>query len=230
MGPNVFVNDTLPNETDQELVNDVKESVVQGFQWATREGPLCDEPVRGCKFRLVDANICGDKIGRGGNQIVPTARRAVYSSFLLAQPRLLEPYFVSDITVTADAASAVHDVLNRRRGHVVQEGPISGSPLTMMRAYIPVMDSYGFETDLRVHSQGAAFCQSVFDHWQVVPGDPLDKSIELIPLQPAPPNHLARDFMLKTRRRKGLSEDVTIAKFFDDEMLIELSQREADLF
>ena len=58
--------------------------------------------------------------------------------------------------------------------------PQSGSPLTMMRAYIPVMDSYGFETDLRVHSQGAAFCQSVFDHWQVVPGDPLDKVSDVV--------------------------------------------------
>ncbi len=35
-------------------------------------------------------------------------------------------------------------------------------------------------------AQGQAFCQSVFDHWQVVPGDPLDKSIVLRPLEPAP--------------------------------------------
>ena len=30
--------------------------------------------------------------------------------------------------------------------------------------------------------QGQAFCLSVFDHWQIVPGDPLDKSIVLRPL------------------------------------------------
>jgi len=28
---------------------------MQGFQWATREGPLCEEPIRNVKFRLLDA-------------------------------------------------------------------------------------------------------------------------------------------------------------------------------
>jgi len=50
--------------------------------------------------------------------------------------------------------------------------------------------------------QGQAFCLSVFDHWQIVPGDPLDKSIVLRPLEPAPVQSLAREFMVKTRRRK----------------------------
>jgi hypothetical protein len=47
-----------------------------------------------------------------------------------------------------------------------------------------------------------AFPLSFFDHWAIVPGDPLDKTIVLRPLEPAPPSQLARDFMVKTRRRK----------------------------
>ena len=39
----------------------------------------------------------------------------------------------------------------------------------------------------------------------LAPGDPLDKTIILRPLEPAPPPHLAREFMVKTRRRKGLA-------------------------
>ena len=60
-----------------------------------------------------------------------------------------------------------------------------------------------------------------------MPGDPLDKNIVLTPLEPAPATHLARDFMIKTRRRKGLSEDVSINKFFDDAMLLEIARQEA---
>ncbi|KAE8720250.1 glycerol-3-phosphate transporter family protein [Hibiscus syriacus] len=86
-----------------------------------------------------------------------------------------------------------------------------------------------FETDLRYHTQGQAFCHSVFDHWAIVPGDPLDKSIVLWPLEPAPIQHLAREFMMKTRRRKGMSEDVSINKFFDEAMVVELAQQAADL-
>jgi U5 small nuclear ribonucleoprotein component len=31
---------------------------MQGFQWACREGPLCDEPIRNVKFRMLDASKC----------------------------------------------------------------------------------------------------------------------------------------------------------------------------
>lgn len=37
-GPNVLVDDTLPTEVDKQLLGTVKESLIQGFQWASREG------------------------------------------------------------------------------------------------------------------------------------------------------------------------------------------------
>ena len=110
-----------------------------------------------------------------------------------------------------------------------QDAPKPGTPFYIVKGFIPVIDSFGFETDLRVHTQGQAFCLQVFDHWNVVTGDPLDKSVVLRPLEPSPPPHLARDFMVKTRRRKGLSEDVSINKFFDEAMLLELARQEAEL-
>ena len=96
------------------------------------------------------------------------------------------------------------------------------------QAYLPAIDSVGFETDLRSFTQGQAMCYQSFDHWSIAPGDPLDRSIVLHPLEPSPPPHLAREFMVKTRRRKGLSEDVSIQKFFDDPMLAELARQAAE--
>jgi hypothetical protein len=64
---------------------------------------------------------------------------------------------------------------------------------------------------------------------QIVPGDPLDRTVELRPLEPAPINALARELMVKARRRKGMSEDVSIHKFFDDPMLLELSLQDPEL-
>ena len=185
--------------------------------------------VRNCKFKILDAVIAPELIHRGGGQIIPTSRRVAYSAFLLATPRLMEPYYFSEVIAPADCVSAVYSVLARRRGHVTQDAPLPGSPLYTLKAFIPAIDSFGFETDLRTHTQGQAFCMSVFHHWQIVPGDPLDKSIVIKPLEPQPVNHLAREFMVKTRRRKGLSEDVTINKFFDDPMLMELAKQEVSL-
>lgn len=225
-GPNILVDDTLPSEVDKSLLSSVKDSIVQGFQWGTREGPLCEEPIRNVKFKILDAVISNEPLHRGGGQVIPTARRVAYSAFLMATPRLMEPYLFVEVQAPADCVSAVYTVLARRRGHVTQDAPISGSPLYTIKAFIPAIDSFGFETDLRTHTQGQAFCLSVFHHWQIVPGDPLDKSIIIRPLEPQPATHLAREFMIKTRRRKGLSEDVSINKFFDDPMLLELARQD----
>ncbi|KAF0462936.1 P-loop containing nucleoside triphosphate hydrolase protein [Gigaspora margarita] len=223
-GPNILIDDTLPAEVNKDLMKLVRDSIRQGFQWGTREGPLCDEPIRNVKFRILDAVIAPEPLFRGGGQIIPTARRVCYSAFLTATPRLMEPVYYVEIQAPADCVSAVYTVLARRRGHVTQDIPKAGSPLYTVKAYIPVIEANGFETDLRTHTQGQAFCQQMFDHWQIVPGDPLDKSIVLRPLEPSPAQHLARDFMVKTRRRKGLSEDVSVNKFFDDPLLLAMAQ------
>ena len=120
-------------------------------------------------------------------------------------------------------------MLARRRGHVISPKPVAGTPVYVVHALLPAIESFGFETDVRVHTQGQAFGLTVFDSWAVVPGDPLDRSIVLRPLEPAPAPALAREFMVKTRRCKGMSEDVNVARFFDDPLLLELARADADV-
>lgn len=166
--------------------------------------------MRNVKFRILDASIAQEAILRGSGQVIPTARRVCYSSFLMASPRLMEPMYSVEVQAPADCVAAVFTVLARRRGHVTKDVPKAGSPLYTVKALIPVLDSAGFETDLRSTSplqlagrdalliarpivlpypaaatQGQAFCTQTFDHWAIVPGDPTDTSIVLRPLEPA---------------------------------------------
>lgn len=90
-------------------------------------------------------------------EIIPTARRVAYSSFLMATPRLMEPVYYVEIQATPDCVKKIYDVLSRRRGHVTQDAPKPGSPLYTVKAFVPVIDSYGFETDLRSYTQGQAY-------------------------------------------------------------------------
>ena len=90
------------SQVDKKLLGTVKEHIKQGFQWGAREGPLCDEhknqishrllhpaehfsAMRNVKFRILDASLAQEPIFRGGGQIVPTARRVCYSSFLMVR-------------------------------------------------------------------------------------------------------------------------------------------------
>jgi U5 small nuclear ribonucleoprotein component len=130
-GPNVLVDDTLPSEVDKQLLSSVKEFVIQGFQWGAREGPLCDDPIRNVKFKILDSMIAPEAINRGGGQIIPTARRVAYSAFLMATPRLMEPIMYCELTAPADCIAAIYTVLSRRRGHVTQDTAIPGERMEM---------------------------------------------------------------------------------------------------
>lgn len=177
----------------------------------------CDATaIRNTKFKIMDIALAPEAIFRGGGQVIPTSRRACYSSFLMASPRLMEPLYSVSMTGPQDAVSNLVTFLARRRGHILSDAPIVGTPLYRANGLIPVIDSFGFETDLRINTQGA-MVSLVFERWEVVPGDPLDRDILIRPLQPASAQATARDFVLKTRRRKGLSEDVSVAKFLEPE-------------
>lgn len=76
--------------------------MVDRFQWGAREGPLCDEPIRNVKFKIVDAKIAPEPLNRGTGQIIPTARRVAYSAFLMATPRLMEPVYYVEVSNFSD--------------------------------------------------------------------------------------------------------------------------------
>lgn len=219
---NILLNDTLPYEVDEKLLEEVKAPIVQAFQWTTREGPLCEEPIRGVKFKLLHSEIAPEAIHRGGGQIIPTARKVAFLSFLMAEPRMMEPYVLVEIITPPDVVKCTFEtssgrkslleelIVEKRRGKIIKKVELPGTVLYKINAIMPAIDSFGFETDLRIRTTGQAFCMSVFHEWRIVPGDPLDKSIDryLTPLEPQHTSHLAREFLLKTRRRKGLGENI----------------------
>jgi len=167
MGANAVVDVTQ----GVQYLNEIKEHVVSGMQWASKEGPLCEENMRGIRFDIHDVTLHTDSIHRGAGQIMPAARRCLYACELTANPSLQEPIFLVEITCPIDAASGVYSTLSMRRGHVIEENPREGTPLVQMRAYLPVAESFGFVADLRQQTSGQAFPQCVFDHWECLGGN-----------------------------------------------------------
>merc|ERR1711924_412364 len=135
-------------------LGEIRESVVAGFQWASKSSVLCDEQMRGVSFKLLDVTLHADAIHRGMGQIMPTARRVMGASLLLAQPVLQEPLFLVDISVPQDAMGGCYGVLTRRRGVVFSEEQRPGTPMVQMKAHMPVMESFGFNADVRAATGG----------------------------------------------------------------------------
>jgi elongation factor 2 len=112
-----------------QYLNEIKDSVVAAFQWATKEGALAEENMRGIAFEVCDVVLHTDAIHRGGGQIIPTARRVMYAAQLTAKPRLLEPVYLVEIQAPEGALGGIYGVLNQKRGHVFEEVQRPGTPL-----------------------------------------------------------------------------------------------------
>ncbi len=59
-------------------------------------------------------------------------------------------------------------MLNQKRGHVFEEAQRPGTPIFNLKAYLPVIESFGFTGTLRAATSGQAFPQCVFDHWETM--------------------------------------------------------------
>jgi len=189
-GPNLLMDCTK----GVQYLNEIKDSVIAGFQWASKEGVLAEENMRSSRFNIYDVTLHADAIHRGGGQIIPTARRCLYACALTASPRLMEPVYLCEIQCPENAVGGIYGVLNRRRGIVFEENQVTGTPMFVVKAHLPVNESFGFTADLRSNTGGQAFPQCVFDHWQILPGDPLELNSR--------PYGVVQD----TRKRKGLKE------------------------
>jgi len=86
------------------------------------------------------------------------------------------------------------------------EEPIVGTPLVIVKAYLPVSESFGFTQHLRAMTSGRAFPQCVFDHWETLPTDPLD------------PASKAGILVETIRKRKGLKPGIPPFENFMDKL------------
>jgi len=187
-----------------QYLNEIKDSIVAGLQWVSKEGVLTGENMRGIRFNLMDVVLHADAIHRGGGQLIPTARRVFYAAQMTAQPRLMEPIFLVEIQCPQTVVGGIYSVMNRRRGQIIEEMQRPGTPLLNIKAHLPVMESFGFTADLRSNTAGQAFPQCVFDHWKVFQGDPLE----------AGSKH--EEVVLATRKRKNMPVEVPpLDRFLD---------------
>lgn len=163
----------------------VLDAMFSGFEFACKAGPLCSEPVQRVRVNLVDFQL-GNEVD--GSEIMRGIGKAVFGSFLTAEPVLLEPIYKIVVTVASELASESTRILTTRRGKVTtyeQKGL-----LTCISGNIPVSETFGFAKEIRSATSGKAIWQTFFDHW-----GKMSKKIETQTIS-------------ELRQRKGLAPEV----------------------
>lgn len=177
---NIFVDKT----SGLQYLREVKDTILQAFRLAMKEGPLANEPVRGVKVVLHDAVIHEDPAHRGPAQIYPAVRNAIFAGMLSAKPTLLEPIQKLDIRLPMDYLSGVTAIITKKRGKILTVA--EAGDLTRVIAEIPVAESFDLASELRSVTAGKAFWGLEFSRWSPLP------------------DSLLMDVVKKIRERKGL--------------------------
>jgi len=180
-----------------QYLREARDMIISGFRWACQNGPLCEEPIRGIKVKLVDVMLHEDPVHRGPAQIMPAVRRAILGSFLTANAILLEPVYKIGISVPAQWVGDCSSIITRKRGRILSSE--QKGALTMITGYIPVAETFGLSAEMRSATSGHAFWQCTFDHWEKVP------------------DSVAAEVIKKIRERKGLPPETPSPRKFIDE-------------
>jgi elongation factor 2 len=173
----------------RQYVDEIIDHIKSGFREAVHAAPLAKEPAYGLKVNLEDVTVHEDPVHRGPAQILPMTWRPIFCAFLLSDPKLLEPLLSFECKVPQDFVSPVIALVQKRRGKILDMP--TDEDMIIVKAEMPVSESFGIADELRSSTQGRAFWATQFSRWAQVPEQLQAETVKQIRerrgLPPVPP-------------------------------------------
>ena len=161
-------------EGDLQFVDQVKggnipkefiPSIQKGFQLAMKNGVLAGFPLDSLKVTVIDGSFHAVDSDQLSFEIC--AQIAYKNACAKAKPVLLEPIMKMEVVTPEENMGDVIGDLNKRRGQV--EGMESSrSGARVVKAKVPLSETFGYVTALRTISSGRATSTMEFDHYAEV--------------------------------------------------------------
>jgi elongation factor 2 len=181
----------------RQYVDEIMDHIKSGFREAVFTSVLAKEPAFGLKVNLEDVTVHDDPVHRGPAQVLPMTWRPIWCAFLLSDPKLLEPLIAFECKVPNEFVSNVIAIVQKRRGKILDM--VNEEEMIVVKAEMPVSESFGIAEELRSSTQGRAFWATQFSRWAIVP------------------EQMQAEIVKKIRERRGLSPTPPKAEeFFED--------------
>jgi elongation factor G len=163
----LFENNTVGGSVPKEYVGPTE----AGVKDAMESGPLGGYPVVDVKVSLVDGSY--HPVDSSELAFKMAGIEAMRRGMERAEPVMLEPIMKVEIRTPEQFFGDVLGDVNSRRGHV-NDVEAFGS-LQIIRAHIPLAETFGYTTELRSMTQGRATHTMEFDRYEVVPAQVAEK-------------------------------------------------------
>ena len=146
----------------------------KGIQESVQKGPLAGYPVVGVKAVLYDGSY--HPVDSSEMAFKTAAIQAFKKGFMEASPILLEPIETLTVLVPDKYTGDVMGDLNKRRGRVLGMNP-AGAGKTEVVADVPMMELFGYSTDLRSMTGGSGTYSYEFARYEQTPSDVQEKEV-----------------------------------------------------
>ncbi|MFO7957299.1 MAG: elongation factor G [Candidatus Brocadiia bacterium] len=140
-------------------------SVERGIVDAMAEGVYANAPVVDLAAHLVDGSA--HEVDSSEMAFHTCAREAFRRGFMQGKPRLLEPVCTMNVTVPEEYSGPAVSSICARRGRIT--GTETRSGVQVVKAVIPLAETFGYATELRGLTSGRAHFDQRFDHYEPVP-------------------------------------------------------------
>jgi len=95
------------------------------------------------------------------------------TAFKKGKPTLLEPLMMLELVAPSDYTGRVMSSLNQKRGQV--EGITSRPGQDVVQATVPLLEMFGYMTELRSATKGQGSFTMEFSHFDLAPAEVLKK-------------------------------------------------------
>ena len=136
---------------------------------ACQSGPLLGYPLTDLKLKLKAAPYDSNRTTDLG--ISAAISRAIMMALKAGKPTLLEPVMALELISPSDYTGRVMGTLNQKRGQV--EGIESRPGQDIIRANVPLMEMFGYMTELRSATKGQGGFTMEFSHFEQAPAEVL---------------------------------------------------------
>ena len=174
-----LADNTVPYEFDQVVVGGTVPknyfpAVEKGIAESIQRGPLAAYPVVGIKATLYDGSY--HPVDSSEMAFKVASSQAFRKGVMEGAPVLLEPIAAMKVTVPDAYTGDVMGDLNKRRGRVMGMNP-TGNGKQVIEAEVPLMELYGYCTQLRSMTGGSGDYEYEFVRYEQTPSDIQEKEV-----------------------------------------------------
>ncbi len=165
------INIDIPEQLLADWPEELAELIRTNLTLACQSGQIAGYPLTDLTLSLIEAPYNSNKTTDLG--ISAAISRATTQALKNGKPTLLEPVMALELIAPSDYTGRVMGSLNQKRGQI--EGTSSRPGQDLIHATVPLLEMFGYMTELRSATKGQGSFTMEFSHFDQAPAEILEK-------------------------------------------------------